>query len=225
MRRTGRGAVLPYPPEDTMDFSLYLSFIAYACATTFLPGPNNVLLFSRAGRYGFRRIRMLLFGIWTGLVVVMMLAGLFCNVLGTFIPKIAGWFKYVGAAYILYLAWKTLRKGKVQEPSSTPGGEQTGNAAAPDEPEGFVNGFLLQFLNVKVIMLGLAAYPGYFLPMGNSFGIVLLFAVTMTVCCGTGNLIWTFLGNILTPVYNRYYRVINAVMALLLVWCAVKVIS
>ena len=55
-------------------------------------------------------------------------------------------------------------------------------------------------------------------------GIVVLFAVTMTVCCGTGNLIWTFLGSALKPVYNRYYRVVNTLLALLLVWCAWKIV-
>ena len=195
--------------------SLYVSFITYACATTFLPGPNNILMMTQASRYGVKKLRPLLLGIWCGLVSVMMLAGLFCSALGTFVPKIAGYFKFVGAAYILYLAWKTLRRGGIS---------QTGESDGKDVPLKFWNGFLLQFLNVKVIMLGLASYPGYFLPMGNSVGIVVLFAVTMTVCCGTGNLIWTFLGSVLKPVYNRYYRVVNTLMALLLVWCAWKIV-
>ena len=196
-----------------MKLSLYLSFIAYACATTFLPGPNNVLMLSQAGRYGIRRCLPLLFGIWTGLLTVMLIAGTFCNALGAWIPAFARFFKYVGAAYILYLAWKTWQRD----------GVDTGTGSR-DIPLRFPNGFLLQFLNVKVIMLGLAAYPGYFLPAGHSPLLVLLFAVTMTACCGTGNLIWAVLGQFLCPVYNRHYKVINAAMALLLVWCAWKVI-
>ena len=65
-----------------MRTDLYLSFIAYACATTFLPGPNNVLLLSQAGRYGIRKVRPLLFGIWCGLLTVMLIAGFFLNALG-----------------------------------------------------------------------------------------------------------------------------------------------
>lgn len=190
----------------------YLSFIAYACATTFLPGPNNILMMTQASRYGVKKLWPLLFGIWSGLLAVMLLAGAFCAGLSSFVPRFAAYFKYVGGAYILYLAWKTLRRG----------GMNAGDAK--DVPLTYANGFLLQFLNVKVIMLGLASFPGYFLPMGNSLWVVLLFAVTMTVCCGMGNLIWTFLGSILTPFYNRYYKVINLVMALLLVWCAWKIV-
>ncbi len=196
-----------------MPLDVYLSFIAYACATTFLPGPNNILLLAAAGQFGFRRCVPLLLGIWTGLVTVMLLAGGFCSVLGNLIPGIAPYFRYVGAAYILWLAWKTLTR----KPAGADSAEVT-------RPLGFRDGFLLQFLNVKVIMLGLAAYPGYFLPHGSGFPLVLLFAVTMTACCGTGNLIWTAAGSLLFRVYSRCYKAVNAVMAALLVYCAVKVL-
>lgn len=196
-----------------MTLSLYLSFVAYACATTFLPGPNNVLLFTATGQFGFRRCLPLMCGIWSGLLTVMLIAGGFCDALGTLIPQIAPVFRFVGAAYILYLAWQTLRKRPVQA-----GGQQE------SRPLHYWNGFLLQFLNVKVIMLGLAAYPGYFLPLGHSLRLVLLFAVTMTVCCGTGNLIWATVGSLLCPLYNRHYRIVNLMMALMLVYCAGKIV-
>ena len=195
-----------------MTLSVYLSFIAYACAATFLPGPNNVLLLSAAGQFGFKKCISLLLGIWTGLVTVMLMAGAFCTALKSFIPGIAPVFKYVGTAYILYLAWQTFRR------------KPAVSAEAELKPLKFWNGFLLQFLNVKVIMLGLAAYPGYFLPYGNSIFLIVLFAVTMTVCCGTGNLIWALAGSLIFPFYSRYYKWINLVMALLLVYCAIKIL-
>ena len=73
-------------------------------------------------------------------------------------------------------------------------------------------------------MLGLAAFPGYFLPYGSSIPAILLFAVTMTACCGAGNLIWAFFGSILNPFYGRHYRVINILMALLLLYCAIRMV-
>ncbi len=196
-----------------MTLSAYLAFVTYACATTFAPGPNNVLLLTATGQYGFKKCLPLMCGIWTGLVTVMLLAGGFCNGLGKLIPQIAPVFKFVGAAYILYLAWKTWKR--------TPA-TLTGDAS--DQPLTYLNGFLLQFLNVKVIMLGLASYPGYFLPAGDGVFLVVLFAVTMTLCCGTGNLIWATIGSMLYPVYKKWYKVINLIMALLLIWCAWKIV-
>ena len=142
----------------------------------------------------------------------MLLAGSFCTVLEAFIPTIAPVVKYVGAAYILYLAWQTFRR------------KPTAAEDVELKPLKFRTGFLLQFLNVKVIMLGLAAFPGYFLPYGHSVFLVVLFAVTMTACCGTGNLIWAVAGSLIYPFYSRYYKWINALMALLLVYCAVKIV-
>ena len=56
-------------------------------------------------------------------------------------------------------------------------------------------------------------------------GFVLAFAAIMTLCAGTGNLIWATLGSALFPLYKRYYRIVNAVMAALLVWCAWKIVA
>ncbi len=195
-----------------MSLSIYLSFIMYVCAVTFMPGPNNVLLLSAAGQNGLKKCLPLLFGIWTGLITVMMIAGAFCTLLSRYVPAAAPYLKYVGAAYILYLAFLTLKR----KPSS----RETGK----DLTLTFRNGFLLQFLNVKVIMLGLAAFPGYFMPYGSGFFNILLFAVTMTACCGAGNLIWALFGSILNPFYDRHFRIINVVMSLLLIYCAYRIV-
>ncbi len=200
-----------------MPVTLYLSFVAYALAATVLPGPNNVLLLSVAGRAGFRKCIPLIAGIWSGLITVMAIAGIFLSTLDRFIPRITPIVKYIGAAYILYLAWKTLIRKPVGEENDDR------DAGTPV----FRDGFLLQFLNIKVMMLGLAAFPGYFLTDGVTWPrivLIPLFAVSMTACCGTGNLIWALAGSLLKPLYNRFCRPVNLCMALLLVWCAIKIL-
>lgn len=49
--------------------------------------------------------------------------------------------------------------------------------------------------------------------------------LAVSACAGTGNLIWATLGSLLFPLYKRYAQVINTVMALLLVWCAWKIVK
>lgn len=90
------------------------------------------------------------------------------------------------------------------------------------KPLSYVNGFLLQFLNVHILMLGIAAYSGYILPHGYTVPAVLCFSVIMAACAATGNLIWATLGALLYPLYSRYYKFVNAVMALLLLWCCLE---
>ena len=192
--------------------AVFLELALSACATTFTPGPNNILLLSSTSTFGFRRCRPLIFGIWTGLLTVMLICGFGCAALGGLLPQVVPVAKYVGAAYVLYLAYKTLTRS-------------AGSGSTEAKPLTYVNGFLLQFLNIKILMLGVAFYSGYILPHGFHVGYVLAFAAVMTLCAGTGNLIWATLGSALFPLYKRYYRVVNAVMAALLVWCAWKIVA
>ena len=215
-----------------MQLSVFFALVAYACATTFSPGPNNVLLLSSTGQYGFRKCLPLMRGIWTGLITVMLICGFGCKLLGDLIPSIERYARFVGAAYIVWLGYKTLTRRSVQNPESTV--EETsdisGQASAEQtsgneqKPLNFVNGFLLQFLNVKILMLGIAAYCSFVLPNGTSLPATLIFAVTMAACAATGNLIWATVGSLLFPVYSKYYRLFNGIMALLLFWCVYKIL-
>lgn len=215
-----------------MQLSVYFALVAYACATTFSPGPNNVLLLSSTGQYGFRKCLPLMRGIWTGLITVMLICGFGCKLLGDLIPSIERYARFVGAAYIVWLGYKTLTRRSVQNPESTveetsdTSGQESAEQTSGNEqkPLNFVNGFLLQFLNVKILMLGIAAYCSFVLPNGTSLPATLIFAVTMAACAATGNLIWATVGSLLFPVYNKYYRLFNGIMALLLFWCVYKIL-
>lgn len=200
-----------------MSTSVFLSMVAYACASTFSPGPNNVLLLSSTGQYGFRRCFPLMRGIWTGLITVMLLCGFLCSALSELIPNIEQYARFVGAAYILWLSYKTLVR-----PAA--GAFDSDGTDADGRPLSFLNGFFLQFFNIKILMLGVTAYCGFVLPYGVSVTATLIYAVTMAVCAGTGNLIWATAGSLLLPFYKKYYRAFNAVMALLLLWCVYKIL-
>ena len=103
----------------------------------------------------------------------MLICGFGCAALGELVPQIVPVAKYIGAAYVLYLAYKTLIR-------------KTGSGTADaSRPLTCGNGFLLQFLNVKILMLGVAFYSGYILPYGFHPGHIAAFAVIMTLCAGT----------------------------------------
>lgn len=221
-----------------MQLSVFFSLVAYACATTFSPGPNNVLLLSSTGQYGFRKCLPLMRGIWTGLITVMLICGFGCALLSGLIPSVEKYARFVGAAYIVWLGYKTLTRRAAQNPDNSAEetsamsgsgrpADRVNTAQTPEykeKPLGFANGFLLQFLNVKILMLGIAAYCSFVLPHGTSVPATLIFAVTMAACAATGNLIWATAGSLLFPVYNKHYRVFNVIMALLLFWCVCKIL-
>lgn len=195
-----------------MPINVFIEMTITAALTVWSPGPNNILLLSTASKYGIRKNLKLLLGIWTGSLSLMCLCGIFCSTLGSIIPGIQPVMKYVGAAYILYLAWQTLERKPPKENAS-------------DKDPSYTMGLLLQLLNVKIIVYGLTMFSSFILPHESRIPFLFLFALYLMILGGIGNLIWAFAGNILKRFYTDHYKLMNAVMALLLVWCSMRTIG
>ena len=187
--------------------AVVLSYLPYACVTAFTPGPNNILSLYAVSRNGWRRGLRTLLGITAGFLCVMLLCALFCYELARFVPSAAEVLKYVGAAYILWLAIHVARSG-------------------PDEsdaqPVSFWKGFFLEFVNVKIILYAITIYTGYVLPGGPSLPALLVHAVCLTVIGAAGFFTWAAVGGALQRFLAKYYRPFNLVMGLVLVWCALS---
>ena len=118
---------------------------------------------------------------------------------------------YVGAAYLLWLAWKTFRRS----------GEITDKESRGD----FLTGFTMQFVNPKVMLYGLMSYEAYILPsFEGQYPKVLGFAFVLSTIGFVNGLLWSAGGSAFKWVYAKYGKTVNAVMALALCWCALKLI-
>ncbi|MDO4307259.1 MAG: LysE family transporter [Eubacteriales bacterium] len=195
-----------------MPFSVFLDMSVSAAVTVWSPGPNNILLLSTASKYGIRRNLKLLLGIWSGSLTLMCLSGIFCSTLGRVIPGIQIYMKYAGAAYILWLAWQTLKRKPPEE---------SGDSKEPS----YLMGLFLQLLNVKIILYGLTMFSTFILPYETRIPMLFLYAVYLMVLGAIGNLIWAFAGNLLKQFYEVHYKLMNLVMALLLIWCAARILG
>ena len=195
-----------------MPLSVFIEMTISAILTVWSPGPNNILLLSSASKYGVRGNLRFMTGIWSGSLTLMCLSGMFCSTLGVIIPEIQPVMKYLGAVYILYLAWQTWHRippsDQVQEKMPT-----------------WKTGFFLQMINVKIIIYGLTMFSAYILPYASRVPMLFGFAVYLMILGALGNLIWAFAGNVLKRGYNSYYRMMNGVMALLLVWCSLRIVG
>ncbi|MGN0372079.1 MAG: LysE family transporter [Enterocloster sp.] len=195
-----------------MSLSIFWEMTLTACITVWSPGPNNIFLLSSASRYGIRKNMKFMLGIWTGSLTLMILSGIFCSALAAVIPGIQPVMKYIGAFYLLYLAWQTLRRLPPKE-----------NQA--DKMPTYPMGILLQLVNVKIIIYGLTMFSSFILPHENRPLILLCFAFYLMILGAVGNLIWAFAGNVLRKIYEEHYRLMNVIMALLVVWCALRVVG
>ena len=187
----------------------WYSFLTYAVITAATPGPNNIMSMSNAGRLGFRRALPFNLGIWVGFTLVMALCTLFCTALSALIPAIRLPMLVLGAAYMLYLAWGTFRSSDViQEDHAR---------------EGFRSGLLLQFINPKIYLYGIMSMEAYILPYYSGQPAVLLFFALLLAFIGfVFTLAWAVFGSVFRLLFSRHARVVNTIMALLLVCCAVS---
>ena len=128
-------------------------------------------------------------------------------------------FTFVGAAYILYLAFHVLTD---QEDPTKECVKTTNQKSLQDGT--FLFGFLLQLTNVKIIIFCLSALTGYILPYRSDLlsllAVGFLLPFTGPIC----NLVWLFSGVKLSRFYTGHRKIVNAIMAFSLFLCAVSML-
>lgn len=189
-----------------------IALISFVAVTTYTPGPNNISAASMGVLYGYKRTLPYMLGMVSGFFMMLTLTGLVSGFLIGKIPAFETVLRIAGALYILWLAWHTLRA------SYTFDEEQA-------KPLGYLQGFLLQVLNVKVIVYGLTLY-GTFLANKIPSLPVLVLSAFLFACVGfTSVSLWTLFGAGIRRYLNRpkVRQVVNAVLALMLVYTAVDI--
>ena len=189
-----------------MFFSIMMSHLIYTVVTAFTPGPNNIVALYAVSQNGWRKGKNVLLGMAGGFLCVMFICALFCYELAKYLPSLTGTLKYVGAAYIVYLAIHVARSSS----DNSDGRQMT-----------FWKGFLLQFFNVKIILYAITVYTGYVLPYESSLTSLFSHAINLTVIGMAGFITWGLAGGLFQDLLTQYYRPFNIVMGLILVYCAI----
>ncbi len=181
------------------------AFLLYAVINAFTPGPGNILALNTVTNFGWRRGRPLFLGIFAGYYAVQIICALFVYGLGTFLPKALDIMKYVGAAYILWLAIHIA----LSRPESAEGAVSAS----------FLKGFLLQFVNVKIYLFGITALTGYVAPYTMTLPSLLGFELLIATIGTIATITWICLGLLIHRFYLKHFRVINIILALTLCEC------
>ncbi|MCE1253953.1 MAG: LysE family transporter [Anaerolineae bacterium] len=186
------------------------AFIVYTLATTFTPGPNNIMSMVNGMHYSYLKNLRFLCGIFSGFFVVMFLCGMLNIALSSLLPVSEHWLKIAGALYMLYLAWHILRANPVQDENQSA------------DMNSFRFGFGLQFINVKVILYGLSTFSMFIIPVYKDAGSMFFFAFLLAAVGFAATSSWAIGGTLLSGLLNKNYRLFNGLMAALLVYSAVS---
>lgn len=119
-----------------MDWTWLLSAGAFAVAMSATPGPNNTMVVASGATYGFARTVPHMLGIAAGFPVMLVVLGTVGLPLLAE-PRVHAVLRWVGAAYLLWLAWKIARA----DPDPAEPGSKAG---AGGRPLGFLQAALFQ---------------------------------------------------------------------------------
>ena len=188
----------------------WMPFLSFVLITTFSPGPNNISSASMGVLHGYKKTLNYLTGIAVGFSVIMLLCGWISQTLLAAFPAFEKVLRYVGAGYILWLAFETVRASYTFKEDQA--------------LLGFPKGLLLQVLNPKVIVYGLTLYSTFLAPVTTNPVTLTLSAVflAMVAFCATST--WALFGSGIRTYLRqpKIQRAVNLVLSLLLVYTAVE---
>lgn len=156
-----------------IDTVTLLAFVPAAIALNLTPGADMMFCFGQGLRSGSRPAVAASAGISLGSLVHVLLAGLGLGAVVAALPWMFDAIRWLGVAYLLYLAWGALRHGAI-----SPDGTSKPTRFA------FRDGFLVNLTNPKVILFVLAFIPQFVDPAAGS--VLLQFLIFGLIIAGGG---------------------------------------
>ena len=188
------------------------SFIVLITTTALLlgsPGPAPLALAATGATFGVKKGIPFLFGILFGLSVAIIGATAGLATLFSQFPSFRIVCQFIGAAYILYIAYKIALAPVVSNQDSQ---------AAPSLRDGFI----LNLLNPKAYAAFLAIFSQFLLPFNSPLISYVATGITCLVVAVVVDILWLIFGGALKPVFSkpkqaRAIRILFAILMLIAV--------
>ena len=178
------------------------------------PGPNNSILTASGIKFGFIRSVPNIIGISSGHGLQLALVCFGLGSLFSQFPILLEVLKYIGACYLLYLAWKmfgSLNISRTEEKSS---------------PLKYYEAILFQFVNPKAWVICITAVS-LFYPENVNLIIGTLFLVIMSTIINLPSIsMWAFGGSIIRRYLSnkKLKTIIEWILAILLLGTAISIV-
>ncbi|MFI6486679.1 LysE family translocator [Streptomyces sp. NPDC050564] len=157
-----------------VDTSLYAAFLVAGLALCVTPGPDMMFIVAMGGRGGPTTGVLAALGVAFAMLVHAVAAMLGLSALFTTLPTLYHVLRWMGAAYLLYLAVKAFRERAVSVEAS--------GDVGPGRWRAFWQGAVTNLLNPKVILFNVAFLPQFVNPeLGHVAGQFMVLGATMVV--------------------------------------------
>lgn len=192
-----------------MSLDTLFAFSMFALATTITPGPNNLMLLASGVNFGFKSSIPHMLGICAGFCLMVFVVGIGLAEIFTQLPWLYSILKWVGAIYLLYLAWRIATSDSIDDTSSN------GRVA---KPISFFSAAAFQWVNPKAWVMAMGAFTTY-VPASSGAITIASVAILFAVINVPSAVMWTLFGAGLRHVLRvkRNLRIFNYTAAALLV--------
>jgi threonine/homoserine/homoserine lactone efflux protein len=195
---------------------LFSGLVFFALTSSLTPGPNNIMLMNSGATFGFRRTIPHMLGVSLGypamvLVVGFGLASVFQN-----FPILHEIVRWVGVAYMLWMAWGMAHAGKISDKKSGKG----------PKPVSFFKAVLFQWVNPKGWTMAVGSLAAYTTSGGDYIVQLLWIALVFALSCVPSVIVWTAFGKGVARFLSspQHLKIFNWSMALLMALAILPVI-
>lgn len=193
-----------------MPLSMLPSLLFAILVVGYSPGPANLYALACVLKYGSKQALKMWRGQLVGFSLTVSVLALLTHFLGEVMGNYVGWLKYLGAAYILWLAWKMVRRKSIAEGDS--------------KECSFASGMIVQLTNAKMMLFDLTAFSIYVLPHSNKLSDLFIVSALLLIAGPGANLVWLLAGAYLRRFFESYMKQINLCMAILLAMCSLYIV-
>ena len=189
-----------------MTIHILLPLALFVFVNSITPGPNNVMLTAAGANFGYRRCLPHMLGITSGVALMVMLVGMGLGTVFDTLPGAYTTLKYLGGAYLIYLAWRIARS------------RSSSGVRAHGKPFSFWEAAFFQWVNPKAWIMVIGMIAAYMPQSYVGHDLVLAAAVLAAVNYPSIS-VWTLFGSAVGRLLHgpRAMQIFNNSMAVLLV--------
>ncbi|PMC40792.1 lysine transporter LysE [Bacillus sp. UMB0899] len=185
------------------------SFLLYCFIVTFTPGPTNIVILSTVHNMGTKRAMEYTYGATIAFGLLLFISAMLNAVLVEVLPKILMVMQIIGSMYMFYLAYQIYKADKSKLTVKKDGS--------------FMSGFLMQFLNPKVILFTMTVIPSFIMPHYKAIPAVTIGVFAITLIGFLAFLTWVLFGTIFKEFLQKHNKIMNVFMALFLAYSGIMI--
>lgn len=193
-----------------MPTALLPSLLLQILIVGYTPGPANIYALAMSLKYGRKQSLIMWLGLLTGFTTAVIGVATLTHFIGMAFSEHIIYLKYIGAAYILYLAYKIYTSHKKTETTN--------------KDCNFMTGYIVQMTNAKMLLFDLTVFSTFVLPYSNRYEDLIIVCAWLLIAGPGANLVWLLTGTFLRKFFSNYQWQIDIVSAITLALCAVYIV-